>query len=77
MMNRAAPDTSPALAFTTLEIPLLDRLAEDKRNAVFAKEIDFRLPDHDRQTWRLSCPCERFSSWQYGRLERAVPIHQY
>jgi hypothetical protein len=31
MMNRALPDASPTLAFTALEIHLLDRLVKDKR----------------------------------------------
>jgi hypothetical protein len=30
MMNRSIPDASPTLAFTTLEIRLLDQLAKDK-----------------------------------------------
>jgi hypothetical protein len=30
MMNRTAPHSSPTLAFTALEIHLLDRLTEDK-----------------------------------------------
>ncbi len=33
MMNRAAPSASPAVAFTALEIKLLDRLASDKLHA--------------------------------------------
>jgi hypothetical protein len=33
MMNRAAPDSGPEVAFTALEIKLLDRLVSDKRGA--------------------------------------------
>jgi hypothetical protein len=33
MMNRAAPDSGPEVAFTALEIKLLDRLVSDKRRA--------------------------------------------
>lgn len=33
MMNRAAPMADPEVAFTTLEIKLLDQLVSDKRDA--------------------------------------------
>jgi len=33
MINRAAPDSAPEVAFTALEIKLLDRLVSDKRRA--------------------------------------------
>ena len=40
-----------------------------------AAETTFCLSHEARQTWWLSCPCQRLSARQHGDVERHIPPH--
>jgi hypothetical protein len=53
MLNRSAPDASPNLALTDVEIALLDQLVKDKGQKSLRTEATLSLPDQDRSARRL------------------------
>ena len=77
MMNRAVPDALPTLAFTALEIRLLDQLTEVTGTQRPTNKITFNLPDQGRETRGLSRTRRRCSPRKHGHLERPVPLDRH